>query len=255
MEICICQYDIEWENKQKNKEKILKILSDVSDVDLIVFPETSLSGFSFNKKITTLSEEDIKFFSSIAKNKKAFVCFGGIVEDENSCIFLNPEGDLISKSSKIHLFSFSREHLYHKDGSRFQQTIIKGARISPFVCYDLRFAPLFWVVAEKTDIYIVIANWPSERILHWKTLLQARAIENQAFVIGVNRTGKSPSACYSGVSCVINPEGKIIFDAKDKEAAFVVNINLDEVQKIRQAFPVIKDRKKLYDYLKLGGGE
>ncbi len=179
--------------------------------------------------------------------------FGGIFCNENVCITVNPEGSIVSESSKIHMFSPSGEHLYHRPGSKFQPFTIDNARISPFICYDLRFAPVFWAVAEKTDIFLVIANWPEQRRNHWKTLLQARAIENQAFVIGVNRTGRSPAEDYCGESCVIDPQGKIIFDAGNKEKAFVVDIKPDDVRRVRKSFAVLRDRKRFSDYGNLVG--
>ncbi|MCM8763872.1 MAG: carbon-nitrogen family hydrolase [Candidatus Omnitrophica bacterium] len=253
MNICLCQYNIEWEDKQKNKEKIIKILSSIRNVNLIVFPEMSLSGFSFNKKATTLARNDIDFFSSIAESKKAFVCFGGIVKEKNSCIVINPKGKVILSVAKIHLFSPSKESSYHKPGSAIKSFRLGTGSITPLICYDLRFAPLFWLAATKTDIYTVIANWPISRRNHWKTLLVARAIENQAFVIGVNRIGKSPYEDYCGESCVIDPQGRIIFDAENKHGAFVVDIEIRDVYEIRKSFPVLKDRKKLSDYNNLGG--
>jgi len=248
MKICICQYSIEWENKQANKRKICDILSKVKQqVQWIIFPETCLTGFTFNKNLQT-TYKDLTFFSEITKKFRAYLSFGGVYNKENVCITINPEGSLISKTSKIHMFSPSGEHLYHKQGSTFSPFIINNTRITPFICYDLRFAPMFWTAAEKTDVFLVIANWPEKRRTHWKTLLRARAIENQAFVIGVNRTGSSPVADYYGDSCVISPDGEIILDAKNREKAFIVDIKPDDVCTSRKNFPVLKDRKKFSDY-------
>ncbi|MGC8805080.1 MAG: nitrilase-related carbon-nitrogen hydrolase, partial [Candidatus Ratteibacteria bacterium] len=198
MKICLCQFEVKWENKQENKAQIREILSGVekSQVNLIIFPETTLTGFSFNKEITSLTQQDIEFFSNIAQRYSSYVCFGGIYDHQNVCITLNPEGRPISTTRKIHLFSPSGEPLHHLPGRKIESFVIGKITITPFICYDLRFAPLFWTYAEKTDIFIVIANWSEKRKSHWKTLLQARAIENQAFVAAVNRIGESPDEKY-----------------------------------------------------------
>lgn len=253
MKICLCQYDIEWENKKKNKEKIEDILADVSNIDLIVLPETSLSGFSFNRAVTTLTRSDMDFFISIAKKKASFVCAGGVIEEKNSCIVVNNSGKVVLETSKIHLFSVSGENMHHKPGSQIANFRIGKVTITPFICYDLRFAPLFWLSAHQTDIFLVIANWPETRRNHWKTLLSARAIENQSFVIGVNRIGKSPYESYCGDSSVIDPQGRVIFDAGNRCGAFVVEINPEDVENCRKNFPVLKDRKNFSDYTGLQG--
>ncbi|MCM8805468.1 MAG: carbon-nitrogen family hydrolase [Candidatus Omnitrophica bacterium] len=252
MKICLCQYSIIWENKQKNKEKIENLFekSILKNVNLIVFPEMSLTGFSFNKNITQLTDDDFEFFSNIAKKYSSYVSFGALKNGKNVCITVNPEGKIISQTGKIHLFSPSGEHKQHKDSSKVHQFVLGKTRITPFICYDLRFAPLFWIYAENTDIFLVLANWPESRKTHWKILLQARAIENQAYVAGINRTGISPDNKYCGNSCVIDPWGKIILDAKNKEGIFVCDIEQENVSKIRSEFPVLKDRKRFIEYAK-----
>ncbi|MCM8758894.1 MAG: carbon-nitrogen family hydrolase [Candidatus Omnitrophica bacterium] len=251
MKICICQYDIEWENKHKNKEKILGLISKIEDADLIILPETCLTGFSFKKEITTLTKDDLKFFSQIAKDKKSCVCFGGIFDEKNCCFVVSPEGEIILKTAKVHLFTPSGEHAHHKAGTHIKTVRIDCTNITPLICYDLRFAPLFWISAEKTDVFVVIANWPESRRNHWKSLIVARAIENQAFVVGVNRTGKSPKEKYCGDSCVIDPQGRIILNAGNKNGAFVVDLEINDVKKTRKNFPVLKDRKNLSDYVNM----
>lgn len=255
MKICVCQYDIEWENKQKNKEKISSLISRVQDIDLIILPETCLTGFSFNKKITSLTKDDLDFFCEIAKHKKSFVCFGGIIEEKNSCLIVNPKGEIILKTAKIHLFSPSGENVHHKPGTHIKTIRINSVNITPFICYDLRFAPLFWICADETDVFVVIANWPESRKKHWKSLLVARAIENQTFVIGVNRTGKSLKEKYWGNSCIVDPLGEIIFEAGNEEIASVVEIDIEKLKTLRKNFPVISDRKSFLEYWEMKENE
>ncbi|HOL49609.1 MAG TPA: nitrilase-related carbon-nitrogen hydrolase [bacterium] len=252
MKICLCQFDIIWENKQGNKQKIQTLVSGLekTQVDLLIFPETTLTGFSFNE-ITVITREDIAFFADIAKTYNTHVCFGGIYDNKNMCFSINPEGTLISQTGKIHLFSPSGEQAYHLPERTITSFTIGNTRLTPFICYDLRFAPLFWTPAEKTDIFIVIANWPEKRTKHWKILLQARAIENQAFVVGVNRTGESPHEKYCGDSCVIDPWGNVVLDAENEEGIFICYIQVEQLEEIRKSFPVLKDRLAFSEYEKL----
>ncbi|MCM8765093.1 MAG: carbon-nitrogen family hydrolase, partial [Candidatus Omnitrophica bacterium] len=150
-----------------------------------------------------------------------------------------------------HLFSPSGESYHHTPGSKIGSFRIGSTNITPFICYDLRFAPLFWLAAAKTDVYTIIANWPISRRNHWKTLLVARAIENQAFVIGVNRLGISPKSQYCGDSCIVDPWGNIVFDACCEEGAFVCKIDISKVRQTRLHFPVLNDRKSFAEYEKL----
>ncbi len=246
MLIGLLQYDIKWEDKEFNKNKIEKLLSDYKGkpYDWIVFPELSLSGFSMNPGKTSLNEDDFDFFKSIAKSKKSYISFGG-VSNLNNCMYtLSPSGQLVSQYSKQHMFSYAKENLSYKAGESSESFDIMDFRVLPAICYDLRFTYLFWENAQFVDLFFVAANWPSSREDHWRTLLKARAIENQAYVLGVNRVGSDEKLKYNGNSLLFSPMGEELINAKTKEGLFTAEVSKNLVLSTRQAFPFLKDRKK-----------
>lgn len=246
IKIGICQFDIIWENKQKNKNKILSFLKSFKNNDKpqwIIFPEFTLTGFSLNTKITNFTIEDIDFFKNLAKHQKIYLSVGMVLKNYNKLVTINSSGKIISEYSKTHLFSFGNETSIYKPGNKYTNFKIKNFTIVPIICYELRFPYLFWNCALNTDVYVVIANFPATRNEHWITLLKARAIENQAFVIGVNRTGKDPNIEYTGNSLVISPSGEELLNCKNKEGIWTVNLDKKILLETRKKFPFLKDRK------------
>ena len=130
----------------------------------------------------------------------------------NSFVLAGPDGT-VHRYRKIHPFSFGGEEKYFRPGTDFVTVDVEGLRVSLFVCYDLRFADEFWQLAHDTDVFLVPANWPAKRRLAWTTLLQARAIENQAYVVGVNRVGDGNGIAYSGDSRIVDPLGELLATA------------------------------------------
>jgi predicted amidohydrolase len=120
---------------------------------------------------------------------------------------------------------------------------VDGIRVTLFVCYDLRFADEFWKTASHTDVYLVPGNWPSSRREHWMALLRARAIENQAFVIGCNRVGTGGGLTYAGDSRIVNPLGEVIAEAQEQSTILYAEISADEVETVRRNFPFMQDRR------------
>jgi len=222
MKIGIFQYKMKWEDKKANKAKILRIfdVSDIRGVDWIIFPEMSLSGFTTNIKVATILEYDLSFFVSLSKKYHINISFGGVEDKYNKFITLNRSGDRIAEYSKINLFFPGKEDKFYK----------KGKKIITFV-----------KVRPKTTLYIVIAAWPYSRIEHWTTLLRARAIENQAYVIGVNSIGEDNLGNeYKGYSCCYSPNGDLVLDCQSREGISVVDISPDFVLKTRESFKIIK---------------
>ena len=120
---------------------------------------------------------------------------------------------------------------------------LDGVRVSPFVCYDLRFADDFWALATTTDLYVVVANWPAPRREHWSTLLRARAIENQAYVVGVNRVGSADGLDYVGDSAIIDPLGNVLTSAWTEQTVLMADVDTDRVTATRERFPFLADRR------------
>jgi len=244
MLVGLFQYDIIWEDKEKNKSKILSILNESrKNFDWLVFPEMTLTGFSMEAERTVLSDFDIEFFRGIAIMNNCYVTFGGNVKGENTSLTLNTEGVIVSDYKKSHLFSFAGENQNYKSGTDVRNFLVNDSCVLPAICYDLRFSYHFWNQAQKTQIYCVIANWPESRKRHWRTLLCARAIENQSYVVAVNRVGADPSNNYSGNSMIIDPLGEIICEVENEEGIFPAEITKTKVAEIRQKFQFIKDRR------------
>lgn len=241
MKIGLFQYKIKWEDKKYNKSKIIKLLdmSDIRGVDWIIFPEMTLSGFTNNIKISTLTNDDIDFFVNIAKRYHINVSFGGVENKNNKFITIDRSGNRINEYSKINLFTIGNEDKHYKRGSKIAIFDMEGFKVCPFICFDLRFPINFWKASKVADLFVVIAAWPSSRILHWLSLLCARAIENQAYVIGVNSIGVDNFGNeYTGYSVCFSPNGDMIIDCQSREGIGIVDISPDTVKEVRIKFQI-----------------
>ncbi len=249
MKIGLVQYNPKWESKEENKKKITELIKrDFKKSSLLIFPEMTLTGFTMQslKFSESISGDSFKYFSDIAMQYKIFVA-GGLIEKENencfnSLILLNPDGKLISKYRKIHPFSYSTENKHYKRGVEVKIAEINGLKVGLSICYDLRFPELYRFYAkERVHLIIVIANWPDTRIEHWKTLLKARAIENQCYVAGINRVGDDPKLHYPGFSSVYDPMGIAVISLKNEEKITFSEVNKEKVERIRKNLPFLND--------------
>ena len=251
MNIAAVQLDIVWENKAANFARVGALLRGRPPApgSLIVLPEMFASGFSMNLSATrqTDSREDETFLASLAREHRSFVT-GGVVSPadggrgRNDSVTFSPGGELLARYTKIHPFSLGGEAEGHDAGREIVTFSCAGFTAAPFVCYDLRFPEIFRAAAKRgANLFIVIALWPAKRQQHWLTLLQARAIENQAFVIGVNRVGSEPQFTYAGRSMVVDPHGVIIADAGEPECVLRAEIDLPTVENWRRDFPALRD--------------
>lgn len=250
MKIALVQYCPEWEDKETNKKKILSLVQDINGIELFIFPEMTLTGFTMRSKemSETIQGESFRFFCSIAKEKTTNI-FAGIIERRNNRIYntlihIKPNGNLSKLYRKVHPFSYSGENEHYNAGTKPAYTKIRNWRIGLTICYDLRFPELYRKYGKKKAHLIVnIANWPDTRIEHWRTLLKARAIENQCYVAGVNRIGKDPKLNYVGFSSVFDPMGKEIVAVESYEKVIVVDLNKNYVNEVREKFPFLDDIK------------
>ncbi len=250
MKISLVQQFISWENKSKNlinAEKKIKQYAN-EGCDLVLFPEMSFTGFSMNTNVT--GETDgytVNLISKMAKNYGVSVGFGWVDNEssksKNRYSIIDKKGDVVSSYVKIHPFSYSNEDKKFIGGNDLSIFRIDNIPFSTFICYDLRFPELFRAVADKVHAIIIPACWPATRSSHWKSLLKARAIENQVYIFAVNCYGNIGGLYYSGDSCVINPNGEIIEILSDKEGEIVFDF-LDDVEIKRSSFPVFNDRRK-----------
>jgi predicted amidohydrolase len=248
MKIALCQFDQAWEDREANRGRILSLLEPFprkEAFDWIVFPEMTLSGFSIDPSKTTLAAEDEEFFRSLARERSCAVSYGGILRGRNCLITLDKEGRTLASYAKMHLYAFGGEDKAYEPGDKQETFLLGGMAVTPAVCFDLRFPYLFWNVARMTDLYVVVASWPARRSEHWMSLLKARAIENQAYVVGVNRTGRDPQVEYGGNSMIFDPLGKVVLDCASREGVHVAQADVTKVavEKTRSRFPFLKERK------------
>ena len=252
MKIALLQYSPLWEDKEANKKKILSIVKDIKGIELLIFPEMSLTGFTMKSKEMAegIQGDSFRFFSSIAKDKSTNI-LAGIIERRNNRIYntlihIKPDGNLVKLYRKVHPFSYSGEDEHYNAGVRPAMTKIKKWKIGLTICYDLRFPELFRKYGKKRVHLIVnIANWPDTRIEHWRTLLKARAIENQCYVVGVNRVGDDPKLHYLGFSSVFDPMGKEIISVENEDQIILAELNKDYVREVREKFPFLEDIKMI----------
>lgn len=250
MKIAMVQYNPVWENKSASMEKLKSLLSQTDAMDILIFPEMTLTGFTMksNDFAEELEGESHLFFSSLAKEKKCAVMYGMIEKGKkknfNTLVHLNNQGKIISTYRKIHPFSYSSEDIFYGKGKNTVVTKVKGIKIGLSICYDLRFPELYRFYAkEKVHLIVDIANWPDTRIEHWRTLLKSRAIENQCYVAGVNRVGNDPKLHYNGFSSVFDPMGKEIIAVENEEKIITAEIDKTYVDAVRKKLPFLDDMR------------
>lgn len=253
MKVAIIQHTIVWEDRQANFDHLaLQITAAAAaGARLAVLTETFSTGFGRGDRIAEPEDgPSATFLREQATSKNIWVC-GSCPEvpanspggkPYNTLVLAGPNGEM-HRYRKIHPFSFSGEHEHFNAGTELMNVTVEGVRLSLFVCYDLRFADEFWQVATQTDAYIVVANWPESRRLHWMSLLQARAIENQAYVIACNRVGEGGGLVYSGDSRIIDPLGEIVVSGAREEALLVADVRAEHVADVRTRFQFLPDRR------------
>ena len=241
--------DIAWEDKKANFARVEELVAAANPEQgsLIVLPEMFATGFSMN--VEAIHEKEggpiEEFARNLAKKRRSTVVAGVVTRAQkgaNQAVVFSPEGKLLTRYTKIHPFSLGGELEHYDRGSLLAEFEWNGLKVAPFICYDLRFPEVFRAAtAAGAEMLVVIANWPSKREQHWVTLLQARAIENLAYVVGVNRAGKDPKHVYPGRSLIVNPHGIIEVDAGAGEMVISATIDPGAVLGWREQFPALRD--------------
>ena len=253
MRVALVQHHIVWEDARATWARVAPMIAEAaaSGARLIVLTEMFATGFSMRPDriaedeggpserflIDRASEHDAYLIASIAQR-------GPDGAYRNNAVVAAPDGT-VRRYAKIHPFSYSGEHEHYTAGAAHLTLELDELRVSVFVCYDLRFADEFWALAPDTDAYVVVANWPESRREHWRLLLRARAMENQAYVIGVNRVGSDIALRYVGDSAVIDPSGGVVAECGSEEAVAVAKIAAATVTSTRAAFPFLADRREV----------
>lgn len=252
----LVQLDLAWEDRDANIAAVDRLLADaaIERGDLVVLPELFDSGFSLNIENTNDAKDATAgAIADLAQRLGVTVhgsrtILGPDGKGRNQAYVIGPDAQRLAVYDKIHPFSFGREPERFTGGdtvTTYQWSAGNSSlRVCPAVCYDLRFPELFRAgLALGAECYVLGANWPRERTAHWRALLIARAIENQAFMIGVNRAGSDPHLSYAGGSMVIGPMGGILLEMGEAEGVGSVEIDPGLVRAWREKFPAWKDGK------------
>lgn len=254
MQIIAAQLDIAWEDKPANHERVRRLLKSttVKPGAMIVLPEMFATGFSMH--VDTIAEAadgpTHSFLSGLARETESYVV-GGVVtraadgRGRNDAVVYDSTGRLMARYAKLHPFTFAGETKHYQSGEGIVLFEWHEFRVAPFVCYDLRFPEVFRQAARRgAQLLVLIANWPQARESHWLALLEARAIENQAYVVAVNRAGSDPHARYAGRSRIIGPRGEILAEGGADEQLVMAQVELEPLVEYRRQFPALADMRK-----------
>ncbi|MQA35604.1 putative amidohydrolase [Modestobacter roseus] len=251
MRIAAVQHDIVWEDRAANYDRLAPQVARAvgAGAELVLLTETFSTGFSMTPGISEPEGgPSARFLAAQAAEHGVWVA-GTCPEVDaggelpfNTFVLAGPDGGT-HRYRKLHPFATERERF--RSGTGPVTVEVGGLRVTPFICYDLRFANVFWDAAPDTDVYLVPANWPAARRHHWQTLLRARAIENQAYVVGCNRVGTAGDGVeHAGDSCVVSPSGEPLATAAGVETIVLADVDAAEVAATRERFPFLADRRR-----------
>jgi len=255
VKVAALQHDIVWEEPEATCVHVAPMIAEAVDggADMVLLTEMFATGFSLaaDRIAEPPGGPTDEFLDEQAAVHGVWV--GGTIptldpavgdgRPVNRFLLIGPDGTR-HVYDKLHPFSFADEHLAYAAGDRTVTVTIDGLRISLFTCYDLRFADAFWGLAHDTDAYLVVANWPESRRHHWRTLLRARAIENQAYVVGVNRVGEGDGLTYSGDTVIVDPSGEAVAEGVDfTEGVVMADLDPAVVADVRDRFRFLPDRR------------
>ena len=260
LSVTIIQTNLHWEDKAANLKMLEEKINSIKEkTEMVVLPEMFTTGFSMKPKLLaeTMEGETVQWMKKVAANKKIILTGSVIIEEAgnyfNRLIWMLPNGQY-GVYDKRHRFAYAGEDDHYTAGTKRVIASVKGWKINLLVCYDLRFP----VWARQTpprhemekglggeveyDLLIYVANWPEKRIHAWKTLLQARAIENQCYVVGVNRVGNDGNNIhYSGESMIVDPMGEVLYTKKEEEDIFTMALDKIYLENVREKLPFLKD--------------
>jgi predicted amidohydrolase len=251
------QMDVAWEDPPANFERAARLAERAvgAGAELLVLPEMFATGFSMAADRTSAwAGETRAALAALASRHGVWVLGGyadpGETRPRNACSLFRPDGGEALCYHKLHPFTLAGEDLHYDAGEQVFTVPVAGLAVTPLICYDLRFPEPFRAAAEATDLFVVIASWPAPRREAWRTLLAARAIENQAFVLGVNRVGEGDGLSYRGDSMLVDPFGRVLASAAEQEAVLVGEVDAAAVSEARERFSFRADpRPAVYDRL------
>ena len=248
LKIALVQTELAWEDPGANRVHFDERLAALGDApDLVVLPEMFTTGFTMAgaRLAETMDGPSVAWLRDKAVHLKAHLTGSLIIEEAgtvyNRLLWATPEGQLYHYD-KRHLFRMSGEHHVYGAGRQLLTVTIGPWRVRPFICYDLRFPVWTRNVGQGYDVALFVANWPAARAAHWIALLKARAIENQAYVVGVNRVGPDGNGhAYAGDSMVVDPLGEVLYHAVNREVVHTLNLDPAPLEDYRRQFPAWRD--------------
>ena len=251
MEVIGLQLNTIWEDKAANHAKLAALLAAGPPMPgtLVLLPEMWATGFSMNvAEITESSAHETETVMAKWASEYGIGLLGGVVTTgadglgRNEAVLFGADGGETARYTKMHPFSYGGETQHYGRGSDIALFEWQGFAIAPFICYDLRFPEVFRRAARLgAEVFCVIANWPEAREDHWVTLLKARAIENQAYLVGVNRCGNDPNLHYSGRSLIFGPRGEVLADGGTEQGTLGACLDREALRAYRREFPVLDD--------------
>ena len=255
MRIAAIQHDITWCDRTATFARVAPLVEAavVAGARLVLLPEMFSTGFAVGEEIAEPEGGPSAAFL-VEQAVRHGVWVGGSCPElphpadgdprpYNSFVVAAPDGTT-HRYRKIHPFTFAGEERHFRGGDQWVTFDVEGLRVSLFVCYDLRFADEFWALAPETDVYLVPASWPEARRHHWRSLLVARAIENQAYVVGCNRVGSGGGLDYAGDSAIIDPLGEVLASAAHTESVLLAEVSPQRVAEVRDRFRFLPDRRQ-----------
>ncbi len=253
MQVACVQFDIAWEDMHANYASVRSLLgaAGLPPGSLAILPEMFATGFSMD--VDAASDDPDRETQQVLADfacRMGIYLLGGVVSRApdgrgyNEAVACDPSGAIVARYQKMHPFALAGEAEHYVAGSKIVLFPWHSFIVCPLICYDLRFPELFRAaVRQGANFFTVIANWPTTREEHWVKLLQARAIENQAYVAGINRTGKDPRYTYGGRSLIIDPHGEILADAGASPGVIRAETEFDAMQAYRRDFPALADMR------------
>ena len=250
MIVAALQLDIAWERPADSFDRASALAEGAAGLGarLLALPELFATGFTMDSAAAAdAGQRSVEFMAGLARRHGVWVLGGlaeaGPVRPFNACAVFDPDGREAGRYRKLHPFSPSGEEKHYAAGEAVATFDVEGVAVTPFICYDLRFPEPFRAAADRTDLFVIVANWPSARSTAWQCLLTARAIENQAYVLGANRVGAGDNVTYSGDSALHDPAGVALARASGSPAVVAGPVDRESVAEARRRFGFLSDRR------------
>lgn len=248
MRFAAVQFDMVWEDKAANHATMQRMIdeAELPAGSFVLLPELGDTGFSFNLD-RIVDDHSLAWARQLAASRRiwlqhGFAEHGPDGKGRNCAAIVNPDGEVVGLYRKVHPFTFSREGEHYNAGEELLVRCCDEAAVCPLICYDLRFPELWRLGAlEGAEVFTIGASWPAARQQHWRSLLIARAIENQAYIVAVNRTGSDPHLSYAGGSIIISPQGEVLAEADDAPTVIQADLDMPALRKWRSTFPALRD--------------